>query len=291
MLSRYINGNASITLYKDGTRVVECDGDLKLQWPLNIDIRISEQCAFGLNPKTGAAICDFCHESATTNGKHANLNELINVLNDLPAGVELAVGLNQITPEVEQFLLDCHMHGWIVNTTVNQGHLPRDKHKLQRLLEMNLIHGLGISYRRGMKDIPPEFVRYENTVVHVIVGIDSILEAKELSKSGVRKILVLGEKDFGFNVGKVQLKSKAHQHWYRSVHELFELFDVVSFDNLALEQLNIKRFVKNWDTMYQHEHSFYINAVQKYFSPSSRSNDKTNYTMGVSIEEYFLSND
>ena len=148
MLYQYTNGNAEITIYKDGTRIVECDGDLNLDYPLNIDIRVSEQCAFGLHKKTGTAICNFCHESATTDGAHGNLVDLIEVLKEIPPGIELAVGLNQINADVEQFLMDCHDHGWIVNTTINQGHIPRDKDKIKTLLGMNLIHGLGISYRR-----------------------------------------------------------------------------------------------------------------------------------------------
>jgi hypothetical protein len=63
---------------------------------------------------------------------------------------------------------------------------------------------------------------------------------------------------------------------------------VTSFDNLGLEQLRIKRFFNNemWDEFNQGEHSFYINAVDNYFAPSSRSNEKTNWNE-VSIEDYF----
>lgn len=286
MLYQYQNGNAEVTLYKDGTRIVECEGDLNLNCPLNIDIRLSEQCAFGLNKKTGKAICDFCHESATTDGNHGDLKQLIKVLSPLPAGIELAVGINQINSNVEQFLSDCCDHGWVVNVTVNQGHIPRDGYKIKQLLGQNLINGLGISYRAGMKPIAPELLAYENTVVHVINGIDSFDEVKKLSTQGVQKILVLGEKDFGFNVGKVKLTTHSHMQWYKRIYELFKLFKVVSFDNLALEQLNVKRFVKDWNTVYQHEFSFYINSVQKYFSPSSRSNEKVSYN-DMSVIDYF----
>jgi hypothetical protein len=41
-----------------------------------------------------------------------------------------------------------------------------------------------------------------------------------------------------------------------------------------------------WDEFNQGEHSFYINAVDNYFAPSSRSNEKTNWNE-VSIEDYF----
>ena len=158
-------------------------------------------------------------------------------------------------------------------------------------LQDGLINGLGVSYRRGMIAPSSDILAYPNTVMHVIAGIDNIEEVKALKNIGVKKILVLGEKDFGFNLGKVKIVSESHRQWYRQVHELFKLFDVVSFDNLALEQLNIRRFVKDWDTTYQHEYSFYINAVQEYFAPSSRSADRVWYDLNsdTPIKDYFQS--
>ena len=69
-------------------------------------------------------------------------------------------------------------------------------------------------------------------------------------------------------------------------------FDVVSFDNLALEQLNIKRFFtnKNWSVFNNGEHSMYINAVEGYFAPSSRNDNKTNWN-SISLEKYFQENE
>jgi hypothetical protein len=69
---------------------------------------------------------------------------------------------------------------------------------------------------------------------------------------------------------------------------LFNKFDVVSFDNLALEQLKINRFFtdENWSIFNNGEHSFYINAVDGYFSPSSRNPDKTDWN-DITIKEYF----
>ena len=286
ILHSYKNGNANITLYQDGTRVIEFPDEIKLVYPLNIDIRVSSKCAFGLNEKTGKAICDFCHESATTNGQDADLSYLKQILSDLPSGIELAIGVNGWTFELIGFLIFCKKKGFVVNTTVNQGHLRRDKSTIDYVLGAGLIKGLGVSYRKGMIDISQKILDYENTVVHVIAGIDSFEDVLNLHTKGVKKILILGEKDFGFNLGKVKLVTHSHREWYRRVHELFSKFKVVSFDNLALEQLSIDRFVIDWDTMYQHEYSFYINAVDKYYALSSRSPVKTNCSE-MTIKQYF----
>lgn len=292
LIADYKNGNASVKLYEDGTRVIESTSDqLKLEYPLNIDIRISEACAFGLNPVTGKAVCDFCHESATTDGANADLKELGRMLTELPRGIELAVGVNHFTDDVLHFFGDMASLGYIINATINQGHIRRDKKNIKIAVNSGLIKGLGVSYREGMLDPGPSILDYPNTVVHVIAGIDDIERVKRLASIGVKKILVLGEKDFGFNLGKIRIRSHSHFKWYRQVHELFKLFDVVSFDNLALDQLNIKRFVIDWETTYQHEYSFYINAVKKYFAPSSRSADVVFYdgSSKTPIRDYFKS--
>ena len=286
---QYQNGNSLIELHEDGTRIIQFEDTLQLDYPLNIDIRVSTKCAFGLNPNTGKSFCSFCHESAITNGTECDYKYLREKLEGLPKGIELAIGANDVTVELCGFLHWCKSRDYIVNLTINQGHIKRDETTIKSLIEYNLIKGLGISYRPSLNWRVPQFVLdYEHTVVHVIAGIDSIEDVLLLKDKGVKKVLVLGEKNFGFNEGKVDLTIRSHREWYWWIAKLFSTFDIVSFDNLALEQLNIKRFFsdKNWETFNQGEHSFYINAVEKYFAPSSRSNDKTDWTK-MSIKDYF----
>lgn len=288
-LAEYANGNADVTLYADGTRIIRSSGELALEWPLNVDIRISERCSFGRDPRTERAVCAFCHESATTDGKMADLEHLYNTLSELPRGIELAIGVNQFDAGAIEFIQRCSASGWIVNCTVNQGHLGRDGDQVMELLQAEQIRGLGVSYRPGFRDIPECITTHPNTVVHVIAGIDDFQSVANLAQCGVQKLLVLGEKDFGFNSGRVRLDSRTHRTWYQRLHELLPLFKVVSFDNLALKQLNVRRFVVDWDTTYQGEYSFYINAVQQYFAPSSRSLERTHYDKGITIRDYFQS--
>jgi hypothetical protein len=149
---------------------------------------------------------------------------------------------------------------------------------LNSLLTDGTVKGIGVSYRPGFK---PAFLQYyPHSVVHVIAGINDFDDVLTLRDHGVKKVLVLGEKDFGLNIGRVKLMSPSHFAWKTRVMELFEAFEVVSFDNLALEQLNPKRFFSDdiWAPVYQGEHSFYINAVTKTFAPSSRSAKTEPYT-------------
>lgn len=278
----YKNGNALVSLYKNGTRVIEYNKELKLDNPLNLDIRVSTECSL-------ANLCTFCHEDAQLKGKDCDYEKLKEKLSSLPIGIELAIGCNNINLNFAKFLKWCKEKQFICNITINQGHVIKYKYTLTYLIKSNLIKGLGISYRDKIKwNISEELLNYENTVFHVIAGIDDINDIINLKSIGVKKILVLGEKSFGRNLGKVDLNSKSHKQWYWYIGKLFETFDIVSFDNLALEQLNIKRFLNkyNWNTFYNGEHSFYINAADGYYSPSSRSNEKINWNL-MSPNQYF----
>lgn len=284
---QYQNGNSIVELYGDGTRIIRFENELKLDFPLNIDIRVSTACSLGLNPKTGKAVCSFCHESARTDGKECDFTKLRSKLIGLPQGIELAIGGNKITPGLIDFLLWAKDQGYVCNLTVNQLHINKERKNLITLLENKVIGGLGISYRTDYKfDIDEYFIQHPNAVLHVIAGIDDV---DDIVNNPMKKVLVLGYKTFGFGVDYYdeEVKKKIQQ-WYWWVKKVIDKKQVVSFDNLALEQLNIKRFLtdEHWEIFNQGEHSFYINAVDEYFSPSSRNSLKANWDK-LSVKEYF----
>lgn len=286
----YKNGNALISIYEDGTRIVEFDNILKLEYPLNIDIRVSTQCSFGQKPDGLPGFCNFCHESAKVNGKECNYNTLLEKIKTLPEGIELAIGCNNFTENLLKFLEKTDSMGFINNLTVNQGHINRDKNLIKYSIDNSLVKGLGISYRENLKWEVPQFILdYNNTVFHVIAGIDNIKNICKLSDKGVKKVLILGEKDFGYNKDKVNLDSVKHKHWKWYLLDVIKAFDVVSFDNLALEQVKPQRYLSEEDflTFNQGEHSMYINAVEGYYSPSSRSNIKM-YWDNINLKDFFI---
>ena len=289
-ISEYKNGNALISIYDDGTRIIKFENELKLEYPLNIDIRVSTQCSFGKKPDGSSGFCTFCHESAKVNGSECNYEELEKKLENLPQGIELAIGCNNMTVGLKNFIIWCSFtKKYICNITLNQGHIKKNWDLIETLINQGYIKGLGISYRSSLKwNVPQSILDYQNTVFHVIAGIDDIDDIKELANKGVKKILILGEKDFGYNSGKVDLNSRNHKEWRWFLPDLFKLFEVVSFDNLALEQLKPERFLtkKDFEIFNQGEYSMYINAVEGYYSPSSRSNHRM-YWNKISIKEFF----
>ncbi len=273
---QYTNGDCKVVLQSDGTRTVQGN---YLDYPLNLDIRISTQCSFGQKPDGRFGLCPFCHESAKVEGEFCNFENLKKVLEPLPP-IELAIGCNQFTPEFIEFL-QWAQNRFICNITINSGHLVRDYESITTCLEEKLIHGIGVSYRKGVP-IGNWILNNPNTVVHVIAGIDDFDTVKNLN---FPKVLVLGCKDFGFNLGKVDLERV--RIWKNRIYELIENRHVC-FDNLAVDQLNIKRFFtdESWSKFYQHEFSFYINAVTETFSPSSRHPEIVSWKE-TNVKDYF----
>lgn len=291
---KYRNGNASVWLdLQDGTRIIEYPDNepLTLQTPLNIDIRVSTQCPYGYNVETQKSTCEFCHESALVNGQECDYSVLQQVLTDakLPRGTEIALGVNEVTDDLIQFVKNLWKLGLIVNITMNERYILQ--YGDTRLKEMMpYVYGLGISYRslQGCLSLPDWIAEYPHTVIHVINGIDDFDDVKELSVK-YRKLLILGEKDFGFNRGKVNLDTLEHKQWKSNIMQLTKIFDIVSFDNLGLQQLEIRGKItdEEYKSFYQGEHSMYINAVEQYFAPSSRTRNNIKHFGETDLRSYF----
>lgn len=291
---KYRNGNAVVTLdLRDGTRIIEYPDNepLTLQTPLNIDIRVSTQCPYGYNAETQKSTCAFCHESALVSGVECHYGFLQQVLMDakLPRGTEIALGVNEVTDDLIQFVKNLYRLGLVVNITMNERYiLQYGDQGLKQMLPY--VFGLGISYRslQGCLSLPDWIAEYPHTVIHVINGIDDFDDIKEL---GIKyhKLLVLGEKDFGFNRGKVNLDTPEHKQWKANIMQLTQIFDIVSFDNLGLQQLEIRGKItdEEYKSFYQGEHSMYINAVEQYFAPSSRTRNNIKHFGETDLRSYF----
>lgn len=291
---KYRNGNAVVTLdLRDGTRIIEYPDNepLTLQTPLNIDIRVSTQCPYGYNVETQKSTCAFCHESALVSGVECHYGSLLRVLMDakLPRGTEIALGVNEVTDNLIQFVRNLYRLGLVVNITMNERYiLQYGDTGLKQMLPY--VFGLGISYRslQGCLSLPDWIADYPHTVIHVINGIDNFDDVKELSVK-YHKLLVLGEKDFGFNRGKVNLDTLEHKQWKSNIMQLTKIFDIVSFDNLGLQQLEIRGKItsEEYKSFYQGEHSMYINAVEQYFAPSSRTRNNIKHFGETDLRSYF----
>lgn len=135
---------------------------------------------------------------------------------------------------------------------------------------------------------------FPNSVVHVIKNIFTYDDHVKLSGNDL-KLLILGYK----SIGRGRDYASAHQwdddgDWlYKAIQTkmLFLNYKVVSFDNLAIEQLAVSKILtkEQWDEFYMgddSEFTFYLDLVHGYCAPNSLSN--VHYPIGnKTIDECF----
>lgn len=281
LIGQVKNGNYIMQLWSDGTKIRY--NDLDFFRPESIescDLKITN-CCNGVN----GVLCPQCHEKSNPNGKHGDIMNLKFIDTMLPY-TEIAIGGGDplTHPDIVHFLEKLKERKLIANMTVNQWSLMQNLDKIDWLIENELIHGLGVSLNDPTDEFIKEIEKYPNAVIHVINGIVDMLQIKKLSGHHL-KLLILGFKTYGRGgpyykalSGQVEaLKSR----FYDELPAIIEdgLFDCVSFDNLAIEQLNPKRLMSDdeWQKFYLGNDGFasmYIDAVNEEFAKSSVSTER-----------------
>lgn len=276
ILARYKNGNTNVVILEDGTKIRSYKGVPSPIHPESIDCKLTNYCDLG---------CAFCHENSTTEGKHADLEKLKEILDPLPKGIELALGGGNPLdhPDILDFLMWCKSKGFIANMTINQGHLEKFYWDIVHLITEELIKGVGISitskdytYIEKLKGLT------DHIVYHLIIGIHKPTIIDELNELGVsNKFLLLGYKTFGRGVKYFNPRvTKTIEYWNDEIMtEIAKSKGVISFDNLALEQLNLQNKVSKeiWEESYMGDDftfTMYIDAVNQEYAPTSRSPKK-----------------
>lgn len=284
----YQNGNTFVKIFEDGTKIREYSGKPEIIHPESIDIKITDYCDMG---------CEYCHESSTKKGEHADIFTLLDVICVLPAGAELAIGGgNPLShPYLIPFLATMKSMGLIVNITINQGHLKNYQSLITRLIKEKFVYGIGISITSSnFTHIKPLIELTDNIVYHVIAGVNdvNIIEKLiELHPEGKCKILTLGYKKFGFGLKFYNPEVDENiKRWFMYLPKYIGK-TVLSFDNLAIEQLNIKRLFTDagWDKFYMGDDfcfTMYIDAVKQEYAPTSRSKDRKSFR-DLSLLQFF----
>ena len=295
MIGQYINGNYIVSLYEDGTKIrYTNDDEFYPEFAESIDCCITKKCNEN---------CPFCYESCTPQGKHAKLmlNETTPAqqwIYSLHKYTEIALNGNDLDhPELEQFLKYLKHQQIVANITVNQNQFVKNYNKLLDWYNKDLFKGLGVSICKVNDDVIYKIKKIPTTVIHTVIGIldenqINILKNKKLS------ILLLGYKNIGRgekfkenNNDKILTNIK---YLKENIKSLLSHFKIISFDNLALQQLNIQQNFENninWDEFYagdDGQFTFYIDAVSKTYSKNScEPPDKRFYINDLKVDEMF----
>ena len=288
-LATYQNGNTTTTIYDDGTKThFTMDDEFEFEFPESHDISISQCCDNG---------CEWCYYGCSPTGKHGKLTGW-KFFDSMRPYTEIAINLqNPIPDELTKFLIEMKKRKVIVNATINQNHFMKNglRQYLKYLVINNLIKGIGISLTNPKQDGFIESVKmYPNAVIHVIAGVTPWEDIQYLMGRGL-KLLILGYKKTGR--GKKYYDSlfipiiTQMKYLEGGLDEVINGFKVVSFDNLAIEQLHIKDRLtdKEWNMFYGGDDgtvTFFIDLVKGVFARSSLS--QIVYPIGdKSIDEMF----
>ena len=195
-------------------------------------------------------------------------------------------------PNIYDFLVWVKQKGIITNITINQKHVKSDFNLIKKLIEEDLVKGVGISYTSSsyLPDIAEVMKLTDNLVFHIIMGVNKLDDINQLmnfcdKQNKKCKILVLGYKEYGFGLN-YYLKNKKIEDvkysWYTGLANFFNKDLVLSFDNLALKQLDLKRFFteESWNSFFMGDdgvYTMYIDAVSQTFAKSSTSNNRKSF--------------
>lgn len=268
----YKNGNYTVMLdLSNGSKMRFNNLDnLTPDHAESMDITISKYCEMG---------CPFCYAGCSKNGKHADIMSP-SFIDNLPPYTELALNGNEpLHPDLVPFLEKCKKLKLIPSLTVNQYTFMKNVELLKELSDDKMIYGLGVSLTNASDSFIKAVQQFPNAVIHVVNGIVNTGQLHVLSDKGL-KILILGYKTvgrgikyYGHNALRVEVnKCSLHNNLEDIINENW--FDVVSFDNLALEQLKVKRLMS--EDEYQRfycgddgQYTFYADMVNKKFYKNS----------------------
>lgn len=279
----YNNGNYKVILFSDGTKIRKNNEDKFIaSFPECMDVKITNYCERN---------CPYCHEASSTEGKHGDILN-VDFINTLKPYTELAIGGgNPLShPDLLKFLEVLKEKKIIANITVNQRDFEECTEHLLYLSKENLIRGLGVSLVNPTAKFIDKIKDFPNAVIHVINGVVKLEDLKKLYDQDL-KMLILGYKQFRkgndyYSEEVEKNKSLIYEH----LREITEHFKVVSFDNLALNQLEVKRLMTEdeWNEFYMGDDgnfTMYIDMVKKEFAKSSISTNR--YELLDNIEDMF----
>jgi len=287
ILGKYRNGNYNVTVFDDGTKVRANDLDFFApEKPESMDIKITNMCDMG---------CPFCHENSTADGLHGDIMNL-KFMDTLLPYTELAIGGgNPLThPDLIPFLKKCKSLHLIPSMTINQVHFMRDEYieLVDMLVREKLIYGLGISLVKVTDEFIERVKKFPNAVIHIINGVQPLSEVKKLYDHNL-KVLILGYKEFrrGLNYYSKEVEN-LKSDYYNELKEMVNHFNVVSFDNLALKQLEAKRLLsqEEWDQYFMGDDgsmTCYIDCVNQQYSICSLSPLSNRFPLKDDIGEMF----
>ena len=300
ILGQYKNGNYQVFIWEDGTKLRYNKLDTMIPDTIeSMDIKITNCCD---------RCCKWCHKKSTPNGKHADILSP-SFIDKLHPCTELAIGGGNILthPDIDEFLHKCKELKLIPNITVNQKHFVENYERIKKWSDEKLVYGIGVSLDDVTDKKFTELVKtIPNIVIHLIVGLVSIDALKTLSISADKpKVLFLGYKHFGRGIEYIEnsvvtetkinmFTRNVKNNMQRMIDEKW--FNIISFDNLALNQLEVEKLLseKEWEEFYMGDDgidgemtsaTMYVDMVNRVYAKNSCAVER--FSLKDTIEEMY----
>lgn len=284
----YKNGNYTVVILQDGTKIRKTNDDEFIpSFAENCDVKITDKCSIG---------CPWCYEGCTKEGKHGNLFKY-KFIETLHPYTEMALNGNDLNhPQLEEFLNFLKTKKVFANITVHQKQFINNYDFIKRLIDNKLIYGIGISYNHYNQDFIDKIKEIPNAVLHTINGILSEDDINKLKGNNL-KVLVLGykylQRGISYSDDNQYIIDKNWKYLKEELPKIIanNYFQLISFDNLSLNQLDVKRLLsdKDWEEFYMGDdgkYTFYIDMVKGEFSKNSIASER--YPIGdKTIDEMF----
>lgn len=285
----YKNGNYFCFIDpSDGTKIRYTQDDyMNPTFPESIDLKVTNKCLMN---------CPMCHENSGPNGLHGDLLNT-KFLDTLHPYTELAIGGGDPLehPDLEAFLIKMKEKNVYCNITVHQNTFIKQNEYLQELSEKGLIHGIGISIFSVDPWLLDLLKNFPNVVCHLIAGVVEVDLLADLAFNDL-KVLFLGYKVFRRGENCYKTFGNAINRRIEVLRDMLptmkeeDWFEVISFDNLALKQLEVDKLVSSeeWKSFYMGSdgtHTMFCDLVKEEFTVGSTKN--TRWPLKDTIEEMF----
>jgi len=276
----YLNGKSVCEIsLEDGTHIRSIFEEDGIYRPENLecaDVHLSDKCEVG---------CKFCYANCTRDGKVADIERFISSpwFQSLKPGMEMACNLNEFKGNIDHLekLLDaCKEKGILANVTVEQRTYMKNKEVLHCFQIEGKLFGIGVSVKVIDEYLLKDLEECRNVVAHTITGITPVTGYQKLIANKV-KILILGYKDIGrgtqFKVedesNKIEMNRLALKRYIKFLLDT-KVSCLLSFDNLAIDQLGIKDMIseENYGKFFRGEEAtctYFVNAVSMQYALNS----------------------
>lgn len=298
MWTSYKNGNYDVILnLNNGTKIRYNEEDYFLpDRPESMDIKITNRCDHG---------CLFCHENSISNGKEASIETLEKFAASILPFTECSCGGGNllINPvHTELFLKLLKEVKAVPSITIQQDDFINYCDIISRWDRKKLCYGIGVSVNNPKSNgLHALLSLYPNAVIHTIAGLYNQEYFEQLYDKNY-KLLILGFKKFRRGMKyytAMNQQIQKNMEWLSdNILNLSNHFKVVSFDNLAIEQLNMKDKLSSqqWEKYYcgdDGSYTFYVDLVEEVFAKNSTSlvrfpiKDKTPQEMFFEIRSLY----